>query len=127
MRQEDVKYDCSHFEGHIPCKPNKQFDVQCDDCSHYDKNTSSIIILDTKESLLQEIFKICNFTQQELIEETSKIQIQATKILFIKLGAIGDVIRTTPLLEKYKKVYGNCHFTWITHSPAYLIISLIIL
>ena len=20
-------------------------------------------------------------------------------------------------LAKYKKEYGNCHFTWITHSP----------
>ena len=49
MQKEDVKYDCSHFEGHIPCKPNKEFDVQCDDCSHYDKNTSSIINLDTKK------------------------------------------------------------------------------
>ena len=117
MQKEDVKYDCSHFEGHIPCKPNKEFDVQCDDCSHYDKNTSSIIVLDTKESLLEEIFKICNFTKQKLVEETPIIQTEVTRILFIKLGAIGDVIRTTPLLTKYKKEYGNCHFTWITHSP----------
>ena len=98
MNKEAVKYDCKHFEGHIPCGPNKQFDVQCDDCSHYDKNTSSIVFLDTKESLLQEIFKICNFSKQELTEGTPKIQTQATRILFIKLGAIGDVIRTTPLL-----------------------------
>ena len=117
MKKEKVKYDCRHFEGHIPCEPNKKFDVQCDDCSHYDKNTSSIIVLDTKESLLEEIFKICNFTKQKLVEETPIIQTEVTRILFIKLGAIGDVIRTTPLLTKYKKEYGNCHFTWITHSP----------
>ena len=117
MQKEDVKYDCSHFEGHIPCKPNKEFDVQCDDCSHYDKNTSSIINLDTKKSLLQEIFKICNFTKQDLIEETPILQTQVTRILFIKLGAIGDVIRTTPLISKYIKEYGKCHFSWITHSP----------
>ena len=117
MKKEAVKYDCIHFEGHIPCKPNKQFDVQCDDCSHYDKHTSSIIFLDTKESLLKEIFKNCNFTKQDLVEEIPIIQTQGTRILFIKLGAIGDVIRTTPLLEKYKKEYSNCHFTWITHSP----------
>ena len=98
-------------------EPNKKFDVQCDDCSHYDKHTSSIIFLDTKESLLKEIFKNCNFTKQDLVEETPIIQIEGTRILFIKLGAIGDVIRTTPLLEKYKKEYSNCHFTWITHSP----------
>jgi len=117
MKIKDLKFDCRHFEGHIPCKPNKLHDVQCDDCSHYDKNTSSIIVLDNKESLLQEIFKICNFTKQELVEEIPKIQTEVTRILFIKLGAIGDVIRTTPLLTKYKKEYGNCHFSWITHSP----------
>ena len=82
MKKEDVKYDCRHFEGHIPCKPNKLYDVQCDDCSYYDKVTP--------------------------------------RILFIKLGAIGDVIRTTPLLTKYKEKYPNCHFTWITHSPQVL-------
>jgi ADP-heptose:LPS heptosyltransferase len=117
VKKEDVKYDCSHFEGHIPCKPNKQFDVQCDNCSHYEKNTSAIINLDTKESLLQEIYRICDFTKQDIVKETLIIPTQVTKILFIKLGAIGDVIRTTPLLERYKKEYSNCHFSWITHSP----------
>lgn len=82
MKKEMVKYDCRHFKGHIPCKPNKDFDVQCSDCSYYDK-----------------------------IE---------TRILFIKLGAIGDVIRTTPLLKKYKEKYPNCHFTWVTLSPQVL-------
>ncbi len=117
MKKEAVKYDCRHFEGHIPCKPNKLYNMQCDDCSHYDASESAITFLDTKESLLQEIFKICNFTKQDFEKETPKIQTQATRILFIKLGAIGDVIRTTPLLERYKKEYGNCHFSWITHSP----------
>ena len=120
MQKEDVKYDCSHFEGHIPCNPNKEFDVQCDNCSHYNQDISSIIHLDTKKLLLQEIFKICNFSNQNLEEETPKTQTQSTKILFIKLGAIGDVIRTTPLLEKYKKEYNNCHFSWITHTPEVL-------
>jgi heptosyltransferase-2 len=39
------------------------------------------------------------------------------RILIIKLGAIGDVIRTTPLLTRYRKLYPNCHITWLTHSP----------
>ena len=80
MQKEDVKYDCSHFEGHIPCKANKEFDVQCDNCSHYTQDISSIIHLDTKKLLLQEIFKICNFSNQNLEEETPKIQTQSTKI-----------------------------------------------
>lgn len=39
------------------------------------------------------------------------------KILIIKLGAIGDVIRTTPLLVKYHEIYKNPSVTWITHTP----------
>ena len=117
MRSRAVKYDCSHFEGHIPCKPNKKFDVQCDNCSHYDKDSSAIINLDTQEALLKEIYNICDFTTKNGALEKPIISANVIKILFIKLGAIGDVIRTTPLIEKYKNEYGDCHFSWITHSP----------
>tara|TARA_B110000003_G_scaffold250787_1_gene264104 strand:- start:567 stop:1787 length:1221 start_codon:yes stop_codon:yes gene_type:complete len=117
MRQGDVKYDCSHFEGHIPCKPNKQFDVQCDNCSHYQMDSSSIINLETNEALLAEIYKISNFAKKDRLVVKAKIADKFTKILFIKLGAIGDVIRTTPLIERYKREYGDCHFSWITKSP----------
>ena len=120
MKKEDVRYDCSYFQGHIPCKPNKQFDVQCDDCSHYDNTKSSIKKLDTKELLLKEIYKICNFSNLVSKKENTTEVANKTKILFVKLGAIGDVIRTTPLLERYKKEFGDCHFSWITHSPQVL-------
>ncbi|MDP1726314.1 MAG: glycosyltransferase family 9 protein [Bacteroidota bacterium] len=39
------------------------------------------------------------------------------RILIIKLGAIGDVIRTTPLVVKYKALYPNCKITWLTWTP----------
>jgi heptosyltransferase-2 len=39
------------------------------------------------------------------------------RILIIKLGAIGDVIRTTPLVVKYKKLYPNCKITWLSWTP----------
>jgi heptosyltransferase-2 len=42
------------------------------------------------------------------------------RILIIKLGAIGDVIRTTPLVVSYRKRYPDCHITWLTHSPEVL-------
>src|SRR5690606_35257984 len=32
----------------------------------------------------------------------------------------GDVIRTTPLIEKFKSEYEGAHFTWLTLSPAIL-------
>ena len=37
------------------------------------------------------------------------------RILLIKLGAVGDVIRTTPLLRALKR--KGVHITWLTHTP----------
>lgn len=39
------------------------------------------------------------------------------RILIIKLGASGDVIRTTPILYPLKKEYPNSKIYWITYSP----------
>ena len=36
------------------------------------------------------------------------------KILIIKLGAAGDVLRTTPLLRTIKEKTPNAHITWLT-------------
>lgn len=43
-----------------------------------------------------------------------KISIQ---ILIIKLGAIGDVIRSTPLLKKIRAEFPDAHITWFTQFP----------
>lgn len=43
-----------------------------------------------------------------------------SKILIIKLGAIGDVIRTTPLLEKLKSEYPKAAIWWLTLTPEIL-------
>lgn len=37
-----------------------------------------------------------------------------TKILIIKLAAIGDVLRTTTLLPALRKKYAQSHITWLT-------------
>ncbi|MFD3000592.1 glycosyltransferase family 9 protein [Pontibacter toksunensis] len=42
------------------------------------------------------------------------------RVLLIKLGAIGDVIRTTPLLHRIRREYPNARITWLTHTPAIL-------
>ncbi len=82
MKISDVKFDCMHFRGEIPCVPNKLRDKVCSNCDEYDK-----------------------------IE---------TRILIIKLGAIGDVMRSTPLLTRFKKEFASPHITWITHTPEIL-------
>lgn len=79
MNLSDVKFNCKFFRGAIPCKPNKQHDVQCDNCTYFEPWEKHILI--------------------------------------IKLGAMGDVIRTTPLVVKYKKMFRNVRFTWLTDFP----------
>ncbi len=74
----DVRQDCIHFRGGIPCAPNKVKGVMCT-CEDF--------------------------------RPISK------RILIIKLGALGDVIRTTPLIVKYRQLYPDCHITWLTLSP----------
>ncbi len=39
------------------------------------------------------------------------------RVLIIKLGAAGDVIRTTPLLTRIKERMPDAHITWLTDFP----------
>lgn len=82
MTIQDLHFDCIHFRGDMPCRPNKESGKICDTCTEY--------------------------------APISK------RILIIKLGALGDVIRTTPLIERYRKEFPNCHITWITNYPEIL-------
>ena len=79
IQLKDVKFDCRYFRGGIPCKPNKETNVTCLNCSVY-----------------------------------TPIK---TRILLIKLGALGDVIRSTPLIERFRKEFPSSHITWLTLSP----------
>ena len=42
------------------------------------------------------------------------------RILIIKLGELGDVIRTTPILNPLKKKYPSSAIYWLTKSPEFL-------
>ena len=61
------------------------------------------------------------FTQQEFFgvncSKCDYYQPIKFRILIIKLGAIGDVIRTTPLIEAFSKKHENIEFTWLTQFP----------
>ena len=44
-------------------------------------------------------------------------EVPARRILIIKLGALGDVIRTSPLLVRFRAMWPNARITWVTQSP----------
>lgn len=39
------------------------------------------------------------------------------RILIIKLGAMGDVLRSTPISAKLRHVFPKCEITWVTNFP----------
>ncbi|MEI7810830.1 MAG: glycosyltransferase family 9 protein [Ignavibacteria bacterium] len=85
MKLSDIKFDCRHFRGDIPCRPHKTHGVHCNSkdgsgCQYYDATTQ--------------------------------------KVLIIKLGAVGDVIRTTPILFPLRAKYPNAKIFWLTQTPS---------
>jgi ADP-heptose:LPS heptosyltransferase len=50
-------------------------------------------------------------------EDCSEYRKISETILIIKLGAIGDVIRTTPLLRKIREEKPNAYIYWLTYTP----------
>ena len=44
-------------------------------------------------------------------------EVSAQRILIIKLGALGDVVRTSPLLVRFRDKWPTARITWITQSP----------
>ena len=63
----------------------------------------------------------CRFHKSEgKICPCDRYQRRDSRILIIKLGAAGDVIRTTPLIRKLKKLWPNCEISWLTYVPEIL-------
>ncbi|MDR4509397.1 MAG: glycosyltransferase family 9 protein [Candidatus Brocadiaceae bacterium] len=63
--------------------------------------------------------KPCQFKLDCSVEKTCpKYQSMGMRILIIKLAAIGDVLRTTPILPVLKKKYPHSSITWITDESS---------
>ena len=61
--------------------------------------------------------KPCHF--KRLCEGCEDYSPMGTRILLIKLAAMGDVLRTTPLLSALKKRYPKSHITWIVDPASF--------
>ncbi len=59
----------------------------------------------------------CRFKQ--ICERCENYSPMGKRVLIIKLAAIGDVLRTTPLLTGIKRAYPQSHITWVVDPNAY--------
>ncbi len=65
--------------------------------------------------------KPCTF--KRLCEGCEHYAPMGVRIVIIKLGAIGDALRTTPLLQGLKRVFPRRHVTWITDAQSYPVLD----
>lgn len=54
------------------------------------------------------------------VPDTKPYSKRGKRILIIKLGALGDAIRTTPIIRKLKKEFENCEIYWLSYSTELL-------
>jgi len=71
--------------------------------------------------------KPCKFHKKNKIRCTNCNYYEKFKerILIIKLGSLGDVIRTTPLLRKLRNVFPRAEISWLTNYPQALTVHYI--
>lgn len=63
--------------------------------------------------------KPCRYKLDCPVDDTCpKYQTMGKRILIIKLAAIGDVLRTTPILPALKEKYPQSHISWITDQSS---------
>ncbi len=97
-----IHFDCLHFYGDRPCKPNKELGVFCGNCSYYEKD----------ESITEEFPPVPAAVPHDLTD-------RYTKIIIVKLDAAGDVLRTTSILPSLKEKFTDSNITWITKERSY--------
>ena len=97
-----IHFDCLHFYGDRPCKPNKEHGVFCGNCVYYEKDNS---ITEPYPPIPQA--KPHNYSDGE------------KRIIIVKLDAVGDVLRTTSILPSLKEKYPESNITWITKERSY--------
>lgn len=101
MKLPLIHFDCKYFEGYKPCFANKQYGVFCGNCTYYEKD----------ENITSEFPSVANYK-----ETTAKEKV--LKIIIVKLDAVGDVLRTTSILQSLKNKYSNCKIDWITKKKS---------
>jgi len=109
-RTTKIKTDCLYYKGDKPCVYHLRKALLCQECTFYKRSNKK------KVNERKKILKSLNKQKARIDLAPPKKSI--FKILIIKFGAPGDVLRTTPILKTLKRKYRNCTITWITERPS---------
>jgi heptosyltransferase-2 len=62
-------------------------------------------------------YKPCRFRRE--CDGCPHYEPYGVRILIIKLAAMGDVLRTTPLLRGLRRAHAHCHISWLTETNVF--------
>ena len=98
LRFDDIRFDCALYNGYKPCR----YGNECAGCPFYAPlapggDSTGKPVMPADPVLSRSPFK---------------------RVLIIKTGAMGDVLRTTTLLPALQRAYPVLQITWITDRSA---------
>lgn len=97
LQFSDIKFDCALYNGYKPCR----YGNECTGCPHYEPQPLP-----------------AGATRTSYPQPQPEITKPDARILIIKTGAMGDVLRTTTLLHGIKRQWPQSHITWVTADNA---------
>lgn len=100
LRFEDIRFNCALYNGYKPCK----YGNECAGCSHYEPRQDA-----ADASLASPL---------HAPSPSAPLETDSPKVLIIKTGAMGDVLRTTTVLWPLRRLYPNARVTWVTDASA---------
>ena len=107
LNLEDIKFDCSLYNGYKPCP----YGNACAGCVYYDPLPGTPGL--AASALPRVVHPVLSLDSPPT----------PVRILIIKIGAMGDVLRTTTLLPTLERMYPESVITWITDPSACPLLS----
>lgn len=98
LQFKDIKFDCELYNGYKPCR----YGNECAGCPYYAPRETG-----------HDAHSVADPAPL-----TTHSDVEPTRILIVKTGAMGDVLRTTTLLHGLRRRYRDAHITWITDVSA---------
>lgn len=98
---DDIRFDCVYYTGYKPCR----YGNECGHCPFYEPrepfwaNVAQPVALYVRE------------------KDTQRTR-EGFRVVIIKTGAMGDVLRTTTLLPPILRAHPDAHITWVTDKSA---------
>jgi len=97
VRFEDIKFDCRLYNGYKPCI----YGNECAGCPYYEPHVP------------EEPGWVPTLEMAPLAQLPPR-----PRLMIIKTGALGDVLRTTALLHPLRRHLPDAQITWVTASAA---------